>query len=73
MFESRQGKEFSLLLIIQTSPRAYPAIYPKGTGGSFRGRGEKGPGREANTLSPAIAEVNNTWIYKSTPPYVFVA
>jgi hypothetical protein len=30
-------------------------------------------GREADPSPPTTAEVNNTWIYTSTPPYVFMA
>jgi hypothetical protein len=36
-------------------------------------QGVKNPGLEADH-SPAVgAEVKNTWIYTSTPPYVFMA
>jgi hypothetical protein len=30
-------------------------------------------GREADHSPPNIAEVKKTWIYKSTPPYAFMA
>jgi hypothetical protein len=33
----------------------------------------KRPGREDNHLPPNSGELKNTWIYTSTPPYVFVA
>jgi hypothetical protein len=33
----------------------------------------KRPGREADHSHPASAEVKKTWIYKSTPPYAFMA
>jgi hypothetical protein len=33
----------------------------------------KGPGREADNLSPSNAEVKNTWSCAFTPSYVFMA
>jgi hypothetical protein len=33
----------------------------------------KRPGRKADYLPPTNAEVKNTWIYSSNPPYVFMA
>jgi hypothetical protein len=33
--------------------------------------GVKWPGREANNSAPTSAEVKKTWVYTSTPPYVF--
>jgi hypothetical protein len=35
--------------------------------------GVKRPGREDDHSPPTSAEVKNTWIYTSTPPYVFMA
>jgi hypothetical protein len=35
--------------------------------------GIKRQGREADPSPPASAEVNKTWIYTFTPPYVFMA
>jgi hypothetical protein len=35
--------------------------------------GIKRPGRETDHSPPASAEVKKTWIYTSTPPYVFMA
>jgi hypothetical protein len=35
--------------------------------------GVKQPGREADHSTPTSANVKNTWIYTSTPPYVFMA
>jgi hypothetical protein len=35
--------------------------------------GVKRPGREADHSPPTSAEVKKTWIYTSTPPYVFMA
>jgi hypothetical protein len=50
---------------------AHQAFYPMGTGGSF-------PGGTADVAwswprTSNYAEVKNTWIYTSTPPYVFMA
>jgi hypothetical protein len=36
-------------------------------------RAVKRPGREADHSPPTTAEVKKMWIYKSTPPYVFMA
>jgi hypothetical protein len=30
-------------------------------------------GHDADNLPPTSAEVNNMWIYRSTPPYAFMA
>jgi hypothetical protein len=35
--------------------------------------GVKHPGREADHSPPTNDEVKETWIYKSTPPYAFMA
>jgi hypothetical protein len=35
--------------------------------------GAKQPGREADHSPPASTEVKKTWIYTSSPPYVFMA
>jgi hypothetical protein len=35
--------------------------------------GVKRPGREADHSPPTSAEVKKTWVYTSTPPYVFMA
>jgi hypothetical protein len=35
--------------------------------------GVKQPGREADHSPPTSAEVKNTWMYISNPPYVFMA
>jgi hypothetical protein len=34
--------------------------------------GVKSPGREADYLPPASAEVKKMWIYTATPPYAFM-
>jgi hypothetical protein len=36
-FESQQGKEFSLLHVVQSGSGVHPTSYPMGTGGSFYG------------------------------------
>jgi hypothetical protein len=35
--------------------------------------GALSPGREADHSPPSSAEVKETWIYTSTPPYAFMA
>jgi hypothetical protein len=70
-FESRQGKNFSLLHIVQTGSGVHPTTYKMGTGGAFPGI--KRQGREADHSPPTIAEVKKMWIYTSTPLYVFMA
>jgi hypothetical protein len=49
----------------------HPTSYKMGTGGSFPGVMRQG--READHSPPTSAEVKKTWIYTSTPPYVFMA
>jgi hypothetical protein len=34
--------------------------------------GVKRPGREADHSPPTSAEVKKTWVYTSTPPYVYM-
>jgi hypothetical protein len=48
----------------------HPASYPMGAG-TFS-RGVKRQGREADHSPPSSAEVKKTWIYTSTPPYVYM-
>jgi hypothetical protein len=68
-----QGKKFKITLhVVDTGSGAHPSSYPIGTGGLFP-RGVKRPGRESDHSPPTSAEVKNTWIYTSTPPYVFMA
>jgi hypothetical protein len=69
-FESRYGQESSPLHV-KTGSEAYPASYPMRIGALFL-RGIKRPGRDADHSSPSSAEVKKTWIYISTPPYVFM-
>jgi hypothetical protein len=59
------GKVFPLLHVTQTGSPSHSASFPVSTGGSF-------PGAKADHSTPASADVNNTWIYTSTPPYVFM-
>jgi hypothetical protein len=49
---------------------AHPTFYPMGTDSFFPG--VKRPRPEADHLPPSSAEVKKTWIYTSTPPYVFM-
>jgi hypothetical protein len=70
VFESRWGKEFLFLHVVQTGSGAQSASYPMWTGGYFPG--VKRPRREANHSSPTSAEVKKTWVYTCTPPYVFM-
>jgi hypothetical protein len=53
-------------LHVSMGSRAHPASYPMSTGDSF-------PGGKADHSLPTSAEVKKTWIYTSTPPYVFMA
>jgi hypothetical protein len=69
-FESRQGKEFSLLHVVQTGSGAHPASYKMGNGGSFL-RSKSGRGVMLKT-PPTSAEVKKLWIYTSTRPHVFM-
>jgi hypothetical protein len=70
-FESQQGREFSLLKVVQTESGAHPASYPMVTGGSFQGG--KASRREADHSTSTSIEDKKMWIYTSTPPYVFMA
>jgi hypothetical protein len=64
-FDSRQGQDF-YFYSGHTGSGAHPASYPMGAV-------VKRPGREADHSPPTSAEVKNTWIYTSTPPYAFMA
>jgi hypothetical protein len=70
-FESRWGKEFSLLQVVQTTSEAHPASYLMGNRGFPPG--VKRTGREADQSPPTIAEVKKIWVYISTSPYVLMA
>jgi hypothetical protein len=70
-FKSRWGQEFSLLYVVQTGSEAHPASYPIVTGSTFPG--VKRPAREADHSPPTSADVKKTWVYTSTPTYIFMA
>jgi hypothetical protein len=70
-WSSSPGRVKNFLHVVQTGSGVHPASYPMGTGGSFSG--VKRQGREADHSPPTSAEVKKMWIYKSTPPYSFVA
>jgi hypothetical protein len=59
------------LYLVHTGSGVHPANYPVGTGGSFPR--EKWLGREADYPPPTSPEVKNTWVYTSSPTYVFIA
>jgi hypothetical protein len=61
-FLSRWGQEFWLLHIVKTGSGAHWAYFP----------GVKRPQSEADHSSPSSADVKKTWIYASSPPYVFM-
>jgi hypothetical protein len=65
------GERFSPLRLVQTGSVALPASYPMDTGGFSLG--VKRPGHKAVHWPPTSVEVKKTWIYTSTPPYIFVA
>jgi hypothetical protein len=69
-FEFRWEQEFSLH-VFQTGSGAHPSLYLMGTGAFSSG--VKRPGREADHLPPASAEIKKTQVCTSTPPYVFIA
>jgi hypothetical protein len=66
-FESKQGQEFSLLHIVQTSSRTHPTSYPMVHGSLSLG--SKQPGCEVDHSPPTGAKVKKKWIYT----YVFMA
>jgi hypothetical protein len=70
-FESRWGQIFSLLHVVQTGSGVHQTSYAVGTGDLSPG--VKQPVREADHSPPTSAEVKKTWVYTSTPPYVFMA
>jgi hypothetical protein len=55
----------SALQVVQTSSGTHSAFYLMGTASSF-------PEREADHSPPTTAEVKKTWIYPSTPLYIFM-
>jgi hypothetical protein len=60
----------SEMCLQKTGSGVHKASYPMGTGGSFPGG--KRQGREADHSPPTRAEVEETLVYTSTPPYVFM-
>jgi hypothetical protein len=70
-FESRQEQRFSPFHVVHTDPGTHRAPYSIGTEGYFPGL--KRPGSEADDLPPSGTEITSTWIYTSTPQYVFIA
>jgi hypothetical protein len=70
-FESQKGQKFSVLHEIQTGSGARTTSYPMGTWGLSPG--VKRPWCEAYHLPPTSSEVEKTWIFTSTPPYIFAA
>jgi hypothetical protein len=62
---------FSLLHVVQIGSGAHPASYLMVAGALSPE--VKRLGREADHSPPTSAEVKNTWIYTSTPPYAFMA
>jgi hypothetical protein len=56
---------------VYTGCGAHPASYPMGT--EVLSPRVKQPGREGDHSPPTSAEIKKTWLYTSTPPYVFMA
>jgi hypothetical protein len=70
-FDASQSLEFSPLHSLQTDSGIHPASHAMATECPFlSGRRLE---HEAEHSAPISAEVENTWIYTSTPPYVFMA
>jgi hypothetical protein len=67
-FESRYGQYSSPLHVVHTGSAAHPASYPMDKGGSF----PKGKAAGADHSPSTSANVKNTLIYTSTPPYAFI-
>jgi hypothetical protein len=58
--------------VVQTGSGAPPASYSMGTGGGGLSPGIKRTMREDDHSPLTTAEVKETWIYTSTPPYAFM-
>jgi hypothetical protein len=69
-FESRQGKKYSLLHVVQTGSGAHPA--PLQWVPVVISPGVKRMGRETNHSPKTSAKVMKTWIYTYIPPYAFM-
>ena len=65
-----EGRQMSLNPSVRTGCGAHLASFSIGSGGLFQG--EKGLEREARTLPPYSAKVNNNWSYTSSPPHAFM-
>jgi hypothetical protein len=57
---------------ISTGSAVLPTSYLMGPGGSVLGEGVKQQRHETGYSPPTTAEVKKTWMYTSTPPYVFI-
>jgi hypothetical protein len=69
-FDSRQGKDSSLLHNVHTGSGVHPVSYPMGTGASFPG--VRRQGREADHSPPTSADVKKSEAVRPLP-YVFMA
>jgi hypothetical protein len=67
----RSEFEFPLLHVAQPGSGAHPPSYSIGTGHSIPGV-KCGEGRETEHSPPTSAEIKNTLIYISSPPYAFM-
>jgi hypothetical protein len=66
--ESRYGKKFSDLYIVQTVSGVHPTSYPL----MYWVPGVKRQESEADGSPPTGVEVKKKWIYTSTPKYAFM-
>jgi hypothetical protein len=68
---SSPGRVKNFLRVVQTGlgPTQPPTQWVPGA----LSPGVKRPGREADYSPPANIQVKKTWVYTSTPPYVFMA
>jgi hypothetical protein len=67
-----KGPGFAIRQDIPFSSSSRPALAPTQPP-IYWVPGAKRPGSEADHSPPTSAEVKNTWIYTSTPPYAFMA
>jgi hypothetical protein len=65
-------KNYSLVYV-QNDSRAHLAPYSMGKEGGAFSPSVKRPECEADHSPPTSAKVKETWIYTSTPPYIFIA
>jgi hypothetical protein len=66
-FESRKGKDFSPVHVVQTDSGTHPASYLMRTEGSFP-RGVKRPWLEADHSPPPSVEVKKPWVLYINSP-----